>query len=264
LETLLLYLALGIVVGIISGLFGVGGGLIVVPALVLIFQYQGISGEVLMHLAIGTSLATIVATSISSALAHNRHGMVLWPVVCGLAPALVGGALLGAVLADRLSSTLLQGLFAVYTLTAALQLAFFKPSPRWQLPKRAGLLGVGTVIGTISSLVGIGGGSLTTPFLVWCNKSVREAVTTSAVCGVPIAIAGATGFLISGLNEQGLPAMSNGYIYWPAWLGISIGSVCAAPLGARFAHRLPQTTLKKLFALLLAIIAAKMLWSAQL
>ena len=260
LPTLLFYLLLGAFAGVMAGLLGVGGGLIIVPALAWIFQHQQIAETALMHLAIGTSLATIIATSISSVRAHHQRGAVLWPTVWRLTPGIVIGAWLGAAVADALSSFALQKVFAVFVLLMAAQMGFgAKPAPHRDLPKTAGMLAAGGAIGAVSAIVGIGGGSLTVPFLSWCNVPIRQAVATSAACGLPIALAGALGFVVTGLNAPGLPAWSLGYVYGPALLGVALTSMLFAPLGARLAHTLPTEMLKKIFAAFLAVIGVKML-----
>ena len=260
LPTLLLYLALGAFAGVMAGLLGVGGGLIIVPVLAWILHGQQVSDAVVMHLAIGTSLATIVVTSISSVRAHHRRGAVLWPVVWRLTPGIVGGAWLGAAVADALPSVALQKIFAVFVLAVAAQMGFgAKPAPHRDLPGTAGMLATGGVIGVMSAIVGIGGGSLTVPFLTWCNTAMRQAVATSAACGLPIALAGSLGFVVTGLNATELPAWSLGYVYGPALAGVAFASMLTAPLGAKLAHTLPTEVLKKVFAVFLAVIGAKML-----
>lgn len=260
LPTLLLYLALGAFAGLMAGLLGVGGGLIIVPVLAGIFQHQQMSAAVIMHLAIGTSLATIVVTSVSSVRAHHQRGAVLWPVVWRLTPGIVIGAWLGAVVADALPSAVLSKIFAVFVLVVAAQMAFgAKPAPHRELPGAPGMLATGGVIGAVSAVVGIGGGSLTVPFLTWCNTAMRQAVATSAACGLPIALAGTIGFIVTGLNAAELPAWSLGYVYGPALVGVAFASMLSAPLGAKLAHTLPAEVLKKVFAVFLMLIGVKML-----
>ena len=260
LPTLLLYLALGAFAGLMAGLLGVGGGLIIVPVLAGIFQHQQMSAAVIMHLAIGTSLATIVVTSVSSVRAHHQRGAVLWPVVWRLTPGIVIGAWLGAAVADALPSAVLSKIFAVFVLVVAAQMAFgAKPAPHRELPGAPGMLATGGVIGAVSAIVGIGGGSLTVPFLTWCNTPMRQAVATSAACGLPIALAGAIGFIVTGLNAAELPAWSLGYVYGPALVGVAFASMLSAPLGAKLAHTLPAEVLKKVFAVFLMLIGVKML-----
>lgn len=261
-STLLLYLLLGAFAGVMAELLGVGGGLIIVPVLAWIFRGQHFSESVVMHLAIGTSLATIVVTSVSSIRAHHQRGAVLWPVVWRLTPGIVIGAWLGAAVADRLSSFALTKIFAVFVLMVAAQIAFgAKPAPQRGLPGAPGMLATGGVIGVVSAIVGIGGGSLTVPFLTWCNTSIRQSVATSAACGLPIALAGSVGFIATGLNASGLPPWSLGYVYGPALAGVAAASMFSAPLGAKLAHTLPTEILKKVFAIFLALVGTKMLLS---
>ncbi len=256
----LLYLATGAFAGTLAGLLGVGGGLVIVPVLVLSFAAQGIAEEVQMHLAVGTSLATIIFTSLSSISAHHKRGAVQWPTFWALTPGIVIGALLGAIIARSTPSLSLRTLFGIFELFVALQMALsLKPAAHRSLPGRAGMSGAGALIGGLSALVGVGGGTLTVPFLLWCNVTIQRAIATSAACGLPIAVAGATGFVISGWGHSQLPAWSSGYLYWPALLGVVAASILFAPLGARLAHSLPTAVLKRLFALLLLGLAIRML-----
>lgn len=260
LSTLLFYLTLGLFAGVMAGLLGVGGGLIIVPTLAWIFHHQQVDDAIVMHLAIGTSLATIVVTSISSVRAHHRRGAVLWPIFWRLTPGIVVGAWRGAAIADALPSAVLSKVFAVFVLTVAAQMGFgAKPAPHRELPGTAGMLTAGGVIGAVSAIVGIGGGSLTVPFLTWCNIAIRQAVATSSACGLPIALAGALGFVVTGLNAAGRPDWSLGYIYGPALVGITLTSMLSAPLGAKLAHTLPTEMLKKVFAAFLTLVGVKML-----
>ena len=260
LSTLLFYLTLGLFAGVMAGLLGVGGGLIIVPTLAWIFHHQQVDDAIIMHLAIGTSLATIVVTSISSVRAHHRRGAVLWPIFWRLTPGIVVGAWLGAAIADALPSAVLSKVFAVFVLTVAAQMGFgAKPAPHRELPGTAGMLTAGGVIGAVSAIVGIGGGSLTVPFLTWCNIAIRQAVATSSACGLPIALAGALGFVVTGLNAAGRPDWSLGYVYGPALVGITLTSMLSAPLGAKLAHTLPTEMLKKVFAAFLTLVGVKML-----
>jgi len=259
-ETLLIYLAVGAFVGLIAGLFGVGGGLVIVPVLVFVFKAQSISSAVMVHLAIGTSLATIVFTSISSVRAHHQRGAVRWDIFRRLAPGIVVGALLGAVLAGAMPTKVLRSLFGVFELAIAAYLFWNRqPAPHRTLPGKAGMSAAGGVVGTISAILGIGGGTLTVPFLAWCNVHLREAVATSAATGLPIAIAGAVGFVATGWNAAGLPEWASGYLYWPAFLGIVAASIAFAPLGARLAHTIPVARLRRSFALFLALLGVRML-----
>ncbi|MGD8998808.1 MAG: sulfite exporter TauE/SafE family protein [Granulosicoccaceae bacterium] len=254
------YLLLGAFAGVVAGLLGVGGGLIIVPVLVYIFSQQGFAPEVIVHLAVGTSLATIIFTSISSMRAHHQHGAVQWQVFRQLAPGIMLGTFIGAALADFMSSTVLRSFFGVFELVVAAQMAMnAKPGPHRQLPGWTGTSLAGMGIGTISAIVGIGGGTMTVPFLAWCNVAMQKAVATSAAVGLPIALAGAMGYVFTGWNETGLPDYAFGYVYWPAFAGIVIMSILTAPLGAKLAHKLPAAKLKRIFALLLTVLGVRML-----
>ncbi len=259
---LLIYLMTGAIAGVLAGLLGVGGGIIIVPALLWSFNHLNIATDHTMQIAVGTSLATIVITSLSSIVAHQKHGAILWKVVRYLTPGILVGAVIGAMIADYLPTHALQIVFAVFVLLVALQMILGgTTSPQRKLPGRLGIKATGGIIGSLSAIVGIGGGSLTVPFLVHCNIKMHHAVATSSACGFPIAIAGSIGFAIAGLNESGLPAWSSGYIYWPAFFGIAIASALFAPLGARLAHSLPVTILKHLFGVLLLLMGIKILAS---
>ena len=256
----LIYLALGAFAGTLAGLLGVGGGLIIVPVLAWSFARHGIDHGVIMHLAVGTSLTTIVFTSLSSVRAHHRHGAVRWQAFRQLVPGIVVGAWLGAAVADLLPTSAMRVVFGVFELVVAVQMGFaLLPEGHRELPARLGMALAGTVIGGVSAVIGIGGGTLTVPFLVWCNVSMREAVATSAATGLPIAVAGAVGFVVTGWSAAALPPNAVGYLYLPALAGIVATSILFAPLGARLAHTLPTRALKRFFALLLALLGLRML-----
>jgi uncharacterized membrane protein YfcA len=256
------YGALGLVVGFVAGLLGVGGGLIIVPVLIMLLHTQGLAAGMEPQLALGTSLASILFTSLSSVRAHHRHGAVEWPLVRRIVPGILLGTLAGAVLAAQMPALALKVFFVVFLFYAATQMWLdFKPAPHRGLPGRAGTTLAGGVIGAVSSWVGIGGGTLSVPFLLWHNIPLRRAIATSAAIGFPIAVAGATGYVLGGWDASGLPAGSLGFVYLPALAGIVLGSVLTAPLGARTAHRLPVRPLKRIFAVLLIVLALRMLWT---
>jgi len=257
----LLYLALGAFAGVLAGLLGVGGGLVIVPLLTFIFTAQGLPAEHILHLALGTSLASIMFTSVSSLRAHHLRGAVIWPVVRRITPGIMIGTFSGSWVAAQLSTGFLKTFFVIFLYYVALQMLLnIKPKPHRQLPGSAAMTAVGGVIGGVSSLVGIGGGSMSVPFLIWCNVAMHTAVGTSAAIGFPIALAGAVGYLVNGLAAQ-LPSHTVGFIYLPALLGVAGASILTAPLGARLAHSLPIDKLKKVFALLLLVMGTKMLLS---
>jgi len=258
---ILIYLMLGVFAGLVAGLLGVGGGLIVVPALAMLFQQQGIATSVVVHLAVGTSLLTMVLTSLSSVYAHHRRAAVLWPVLLRLLPGFVVGAGVGAAAADFMPTSVLRILFGLFELVVALQMGLdIKPAAYRKLPAATGMFAAGGGIGAMSAILGIGGGTMTVPFLVACNIGVRNAIATSAACGLPIALAGGLGFVVIGWNEEILPQFSTGFVYWPAVAGIAVASVLFAPIGAKLAHQLPTKVLRRLFSLLLTLLAIKMLW----
>lgn len=259
-ESLLIFLATGAVAGLMAGLFGIGGGMIMVPALALLLPKSGVDPNIVMQVAIATSLAVIAATSVSSAWSHHRHDGVLWPVFRALTPGLVTGSVLGALVADLLPGRVLAAIVGVGALlTAAQMFADRKPKTQRGLPGAAGLTAAGGVIGLLSSLIGIGGGSLTVPFLSWRSVEIRKCVGTAAACGVPIAWAGTVGFIVAGWDVS-LPGPHLGYVSLTGFAGMAMASVACAPLGARLAHGLPPRTLKRAFAVLLTGIGLHMLF----
>lgn len=255
-------LALGAMTGFLAGLFGIGGGMVMVPFLTLLLTAAGFPLDHVVHMAIATSLATILFTSLSSVRAHHQRGAVMWPVVKVLAPGILIGSLLGAQIAAALPTALLALLFAGFVGFSATQMLLNrKPKPSRELPKAGGMFGVGNVIGLLSSLVGAGGGFISVPFMVWCNVTMHKAVATSAALGFPIAAAGTVGYVIAGWRELGPPTWQNaGFIYLPALAATTAMSVLTAPWGARVAHSLDVTRLKRLFAVMLYLLAGYMLW----
>ena len=253
------YALLGLIAGVLAGLLGVGGGLVIVPALIWLFTLQGFEYSIIAHAAVGSSLATIIATAVSSAAAHHRHAAVNWLSVKQLSMGLFVGAFGGAWLADQMNTALLQSVFGVFAILVSLQL-FFRAQAisKNPLPGFAGMNIAGLLIGTVSGVVGIGGGSMTVPFLTWHNMNIRQAVATSSACGLPIAVAGFIGFMLTGWSTVQMPAYSSGFIYWPAVIVVSVFSVFLAPFGARLAHSLPVARLKQVFALLLMVIGMKL------
>lgn len=258
---LLVYILVGAVAGVLAGLLGVGGGLVIVPILAYSFTEQGFPYELIMHLALGTSLASIMFTSISSFSAHNKVGAVRWDIVRQIVVGIVVGTFLGSCVASKMSTAFLSFFFVIFLYCVAYQMVRDrKPNPSRELPGKLGMFGVGNIIGAVSSFVGIGGGSLSVPFMIWCNIPAHKAIGTSAAIGFPIAVAGALGYIYSGWSDPKLPVWSFGYVYLPAFFGIVVASVLTAPLGARLAHMLPVKRLKQVFAVLLAIMGTKVLF----
>lgn len=255
----LLYLTLGMFAGFLAGLLGVGGGLVIVPVLVFTFTAQHFPEAHLVHLALGTSLVSIIFTSISSFRAHHVRGAVKWSIVRSISPGIVVGTLLGTVLAAHLPTAFLKLFFVLFLFYVGTQMLLnIRPGAHRDLPASLGLFAAGGTIGAVSSLVGIGGGTLSVPFLTWCNVKMHDAIGTSAAIGFPLAVAGGIGYVANGLMVKGLPPHSLGFVYLPALVGVVAASLFTAPLGARLAHYLPVGRLKKIFALLLYVMGLKM------
>jgi len=257
---LILYILTGAVSGFLAGLLGIGGGLIIVPALAYTLPHAGYGPPVLMQTAIGSSLAVIVFTAVSSIRAHHRAGYVEWPLVRAIAPGVCVGALSGALLASQLSGESLRVIYLAFLLGAATQMLLELRPAGGAEPGPLAYAAAGVVIGVFSSLVGIGGGTLSTPFLLWCRRSIHAAVASSAAIGLPIALSGSVGFVLAGLDHADLPDGSIGFVAWPAVLLVGAVSVLLAPLGATLAHRVPQRPLKRFFACLLLVLAARILY----
>ncbi|WP_089725935.1 sulfite exporter TauE/SafE family protein [Candidatus Thiosymbion oneisti] len=255
------YLGTGVCAGLIAGLLGVGGGVVVVPALVWIFSGAGFAADWSFHLAVGTSLATLIGTGSASAYSHHRRGTVRWDLVRILAPWLVIGAWIGSAGAGLLDATWLRRIFGLFQLYVGLDMLFKRAQVgAHKLPSRPALGLIATGIGSLSALLGIAGGTLTVPFLTRSGLDIRRAVATAAACGPSIALAGVLGFMVVGWGHAGLPPGSTGFVYWPAVAGILLTSMPSAPIGARLAHTLPLPVLKRIFAVLVLIVAAKLLW----
>jgi uncharacterized membrane protein YfcA len=252
------YALTGLIAGFLAGYLGIGGGLVLVPALSWLFSRDPATADVAVQMAVATSLSTMLFTSMSSLLAHHRRGAILWPLVRRMAPGLLGGALLGSFIADAIGNTALAIVFGIFALAVALQLlrggghAGNRPLPGWP-----GITATGFGIGTVSSLLGIGGGSMTVPWLLWHGRQVRNAVATAAACGYPIAVAGSLGFVVFGDNPSAAPAL--GYVHLTALAGVAVFSVLGAPLGVAAVHRSSPLLAKRIFAVFLIIVAVKML-----
>ena len=256
---ILAYLLTGLLAGYLAGFMGIGGGFVVVPALTWLFLQSPDTAPFAVHMAVATSLGTMLVTSLSSILAHHRRRAIRWPLVRALTPGLAVGAVLGAMLADRLDGEALVRVVGGFAILAGLQLVLGrKPAGEKPLPGQPGVSVVGVVIGGVSSLIGIGGGALTGPWQLWHGIRAQNAVATSAACGYPIAIAGSLAFVVLGL-DGGPPSGALGYVHLPAFAGIAIASAVAAPLGAATVHRLPPATVRRLFGVFLLAVGLRML-----
>lgn len=255
--------AVGLFAGLVAGMFGIGGGAVIVPVLFFLFDGMGHT-ETAMHVAVATSLATIILTSMRSVAAHHKHGAVDWGVIRGWAPWIMFGAICGIGLSGLMSKQMLLGVFGTLLFLLAAQLAFGRPS--WRLaqtmPEGAARAGLGTGVGTLSAIMGIGGGTFGVSLMTLCGMPIHRAVATAAGWGVAIGLPGAIAAIIVGWGRDGLPPLSAGFVNLPAFALISVFTVLMAPVGASLAHKLPADNLRKLFGLLLAVVAARMVWQA--
>ncbi|MDX1556376.1 MAG: sulfite exporter TauE/SafE family protein [Xanthomonadales bacterium] len=256
------FILIGAAAGYLAGFLGIGGGLVTVPALTWLFLLRPETADRAIHFAVATSLATMLVTSLSSIIAHHRRDAVIWKEVWRLVPGLLAGAAAGAVLADALAPLKLTLVFAAFACLAGLQL-LLSPAIHGEkpLPGNGATTGVGLVIGAISSMVGIGGGSMTGPWLLWHGIRAQKAVATAAACGYPIALAGTLAFVVLGESRDlGGPAL--GYVYGPAWVAIALTGALFAPLGAATVHRLSPVLVKRIFGAVLILIALRLGLSA--
>lgn len=266
LENWTLLLALGgagLFAGLVAGLFGIGGGAVIVPVLYFLLSGLGFD-ETAQHVAVATSLATIIATSTRSVMAHNKHGAVDWAILRGWSPWIVAGALAGMVLASNMSGQALTAVFGFVALIISLQFFFGRPDWRLADDMATGLprAGLGTGMGALSSLMGIGGGTFGVSLMTMSGRAMHQAVGTAAGFGVAIGVPGAIAAIFTGLGKEGLPPGSLGYVNLPAFVMIAVLTVAMAPVGASLAHKLDGALLKKLFGVLLALVAARMIYSS--
>jgi len=250
---------IGLLAGYLAGFLGIGGGFIVVPALAFLFLRDPVTAPWAIHMAVATSLSVMLVTSLSSLLAHHRKRAIYWPLVRSMAVGLMAGAVLGAAIADYLQGEILIRVFGLFAILAGLQLMLGRHSDGEKpLPGQPSASAAGGVIGFISALIGIGGGAMTVPWLLWHGVQAQRAVATSAACGYPIAIAGSLSFVLLG-RGGGLPDEALGYVYLPAFAGIALAGALAAPLGAATVHRLPPRVVRRMFGLFLTLVGAHML-----
>lgn len=260
---MLIYLLAGCFVGFFAGLLGIGGGAVMVPILSLIFVARGYSSEHVVHMALATSMATILPGAFASARTHHKLDAVNWQVVRQMTPGIVLGTSFGTLFAYFSNTTFLKSFFVAFICFLAFQMAFGgKLAARFQrhqgLPGRTGMALFGAVMGFVSALAGIGGAVLSILFLTWCNVRMHQAIGTAAAIGLPLAFIGTLGFIATGLTDHNLPAWCLGYVYLPAFFGMAVTSFLVAPFGARLAHSLPVDTLKRVFMAFLIALAIKM------
>lgn len=260
-STLIFCLILGCVAGFLAGLLGIGGGLVIVPALVYLLPSVGVKPDLVMPIALSTSLASIIFTSSSAAWAHHKNGNIPWTTARKLMATIALGALIGAYIVDALSSNTLTIIFAVAVIILALYMLLSIRVERTKaMPNDKVIEAIGLSTGTIASLMGISGGAILVPVLTYFSMSIRHAIGTATICGFIVATFGAIGFIITGVDQANLPEWSLGYIYLPALLGIVISSSLFANLGVKWAAKLPIRTLKKMFASFLILVAIKMMF----
>jgi uncharacterized membrane protein YfcA len=260
-----IYLVLGAFAGVLSGLFGVGGGVIVIPALSAVYlHFSAIPNAYVMQMAVGTSLAIMITTSLSSMYAHHKRDAVRWGMFVLMLPGLVVGSILGAITAHFLPSFYLQVIFGIFLLVIGCKMLLSRPRVSSGDSMSNAVIRVASVlIGALSSLLGVGGGTLLVPFLLRCNMDMREATGTSVACGLSVGVAATASFMVAGFFSVIPVQWSTGYIYWPAFFGVAFSSTLFAPVGAMFAHKLPRELLKRIFGLFLLLMACDMLWLSR-
>ena len=251
----------GAVAGTLAGLLGIGGGVIIVPIVTLLFEDHGIAHALAIKMALGTSLATIVVTATMSVYTHNRKGAVDWGLFRIMGPAVFVGSLIGAWLADIIPGDMLYIAFIVFLFAVSIQMALSRVSAHRSLPPTAGIAATSTVVGVISALMGIGGGALHVPFLSYCGAPVKRSIATAAAVGLPLSVSATLGYIVGGLDELGIPPASIGYVNLPVFGGVVGASLLFAPLGATLAHKLPDLLLRRLFAAFLFVLASRMAYT---
>jgi uncharacterized membrane protein YfcA len=248
----------GAVAGTLAGLLGIGGGVIIVPIVTLLFEGHGVPHGTAIKLALGTSLATIVVTAVSSIYTHHRKGAVDWKLFGVMGPAVFVGSLIGALLADIIPGDLLYIAFIAFLFAISVQMALSRVSAHRSLPGKPTLAATSVVVGVVSALMGIGGGAMHVPFLSYCGVPLKHAIATAAAVGLPLAVSATIGYIIGGMNEPGIPPGSIGYVNLPVFGGVVAASLLFAPLGAILAHKLPDLLLRRLFAVFLFVLASRM------
>lgn len=248
----------GAVAGTLAGLLGIGGGVIIVPIVTLLFEGNGVPHGLAIKMALGTSLATIVVTAVSSIYSHNRRGAVDWHLFQTMGPAVFVGSLAGAWAADIIPGDILYIVFIAFLFAISIQMAVSRVAAHRRLPGTTGLASVSTGVGTLSALMGIGGGAMHVPFLSYCGVPLKRAIGTAAAVGLPLSLSATLGYIVGGLDEPGVPPGSIGYVNLPVFFGVVASSLLFAPLGATLAHKLPDLLLRRLFAVFLFFLASRM------
>lgn len=256
-----IYLFLGMIVGFFAGLLGIGGGIIIIPMLLFLFTHQGISPEIAIHIAIGTSLATIIITTSSSVIAHYKKNMIIFSLFKKMALGGVMGSIIGILIAIHIQGVYLQRMFGIFLLLIALQMIIKKEIQYdgTTIEPRKVILIIPVLLGILTSMLGLGGGVIMVPYLSWCRIPLRHAIATSTACILPIAIVASLGYMLTTPHIQSIPC-STGFIYWPALIGISLTGVFFAPIGARAAHVVNPKILRVIFSVFLVIVGFKMLF----
>lgn len=256
-----LLLVAGAVAGTLAGLLGIGGSIIIVPIVTLLFETQGLAHGLAIKMALGTSLATIIITSLSSIYTHHYKGAVDWGLFKTMAPGALVGSLIGAWLADLIPGEILYIAFILFMFIVSAQMVLSRVSAHRSLPGRLGLTGFSTGVGIISALMGIGGGSMNVPFLSFCGVPIKRSIATAAAIGFPVSVSATLGYIVGGRNESGLPPVSLGYVNLPVFGSVVAASLLFAPLGAMLAHKLPNQLLRRLFAIFLFVLASRMIFN---
>ena len=251
----------GAIAGTLAGLLGIGGGVIIVPIVTLLFEGHGVPHAIAIKMALGTSLATIVVTAMSSIYTHHRKGAVEWRLFHVMGPAVFVGSLIGAWLADIIPGDALYIAFIVFLFAISIQMAMSRVGAHRSLPGKAGLAATSTTVGIVSALMGIGGGAMHVPFLSYCGVPVKRPIATAAAVGLPLSASATLGYIIGGLDETGIPPASIGYVNLPVFGGVVAASLLFAPLGATLAHKLPDMLLRRLFAVFLFGLASRMAYN---
>lgn len=260
-QLLLLLLLAGSLAGFIAGLFGVGGGIIVVPVTLWVLNYQQVESVYIQHIAVGTSLTVMVFSTFVSSLGHYRKKAIQFKVFKSMAPGIVLGSVTGSMLASSIPSRSLQIVFIVFAFAVSIKtLVGYNPNSSWELPKPLGIFGVGSVIGGVSGLLGIGGGVFNVPFLLACKVPIKKAVGTSATLSWSVAISGAISYMYSGAQIENLPDGTFGFCYWPVATTLIVTTSIFAPLGVRLAHALPAKPMRIIFGLMLLAVSVQILF----